>query len=124
MSITYSIPTENARLQAVVTQIDAGAGVGVIKIGTVGLASVLCTIPLSKPSGTVSGGVLTFTAPQTAAIASSGTAASARIEDSTGNIIASGLTVGTVAGFDLIISNAALLSGATLSLVSATITGG
>lgn len=109
---------------AVVTQIDAGAGFGVLRVGTVGMATTICAIPLAKPSGSAAGGVLTFVVPDSATVTASGVMAAASIEDSNGNIIASGLTVGTVAGFDLIVVSTTISAGNILSLVSATITGG
>lgn len=120
MSIIYSTATENARLQAVITQIGAA---GVLKVGTAGMGVLICTIPLANPAGTVAAKVLTLAVPQAAVIAIGGDMAAATIEDSVGNLIASGLTVGTVAGFDLITINTTVAAGDVLSLVSATITG-
>lgn len=123
MSIIYSTATQNARLQAVVTQIDAGASFGVLKIFDSGNV-LLCTIPLSKPSGTPAGGVLTFVVPDSATVAAGGTMAAADIEDSNGNVIASGLTVGTTAAFDIIAVTTTISAGNVLNLIQATITAG
>ena len=64
------------------------------------------TVQLSKPSGAVSGGVLTFVGTLLdPAAAGTGNITTATITDSNGVVMVSGLTVGTAAGFDIIISN-------------------
>ena len=124
MSIIYATNTLNARLNAVVSQIDAGSGPGTLKIGTSGMAQVLSTIPMAIPCGTVSGGVLTLTTPiADPLVAVTGTLASAEIEDSNGNLIASGLTVGLSSAFDIIMSSLSVTAGQNLSIISATIRG-
>jgi hypothetical protein len=60
MAVIYTTAVKNARMSAVVAQIDAGSTAGVLQIGTTGMASILAEIVLADPSGTVSGGVLTF----------------------------------------------------------------
>ena len=124
LSVTYNVNVRNSRLTAVVNAIDAGASNGVLTIGTTGMATVLATILLAKPSATVSGGVLTFSGlPRTDAAAdNSGTAAAAQIADSNGTVVVSGLTVGT-SGADIIISSVTITLGDIVSLVTATITG-
>ena len=93
-------------------------------MGTSGMAQVLSTIPMAIPCGTVSGGVLTLTTPiADPLVAVTGTLASAEIEDSNGNLIASGLTIGLSSAFDIIMSSLSVTAGQNLSIISATITG-
>lgn len=120
MAIVYSTAVKNARLSAVVTQIGT---TGVLEIGTTGMATVLATIPLANPAGTVSGGVLTFTMPQSDASAdNSGTAAAARIRTASGGTdIITGLTVGLSAS-DVILDSVNITAGQTVTINSASIT--
>lgn len=124
MSVTYSATLKDTRLTAVVTEIDAGVGAGYIEICSAAYAAVLATITLNDPCGSVSGGVLTFDVtpqPEDAAADATGTAAIARIKDSAGNIVVSGLTVGTT-GTDIIVTSTAFVLGDTITLTAATIT--
>lgn len=125
MSVNYNVPTLNARLQSVVSQIDAGPSNGVLRLLDP-LSNVLSSLPLAKPSGTVTGGIMTFNglALVDPAAARSGTAATARIEDSNGNVIISGLTVSGLAGTDIVLApTAAILAGQTISITNAQIIG-
>ena len=127
MTVNYNQATINGRLNVVVTNIDAGPSFGVMRIlggpnlplQTVGL------INLKKPSGTVSGGVLTFSGlPLAAPLTLIGTnITAADIEDSTGLIVASGLTVGNSTASDIVMNTTLVSSGQTITLISATITG-
>lgn len=122
MAITYSTATKTARMQAVADRIDLGAGAGVLKIGTTGMGTTLASIALSDPCGTVSGLVLTFTTPRSNTSAdATGTAAEARIEDSTGTAVITGLTVGT-SGTDIVLDSTSITTGQTVTITSATIT--
>jgi hypothetical protein len=125
MSITYNTATLNARLTQVINNIDAGPGSGVLRLGTSGMALILSSITLAKPSGTVAGGVLTFSGTPLAdpSAANSGSLANARIEDSTGVVVASGLTIGTSSAFDIVMTSTTVIAGQSISLTSATITG-
>lgn len=124
MAVTYSTAAKTARLNAVIAQIDAGAGPGTLEIGTAGMASVLAVLTLADPCGTVAGDVLTFDfdpdISDTSADAT-GTAAAARIKDSNGTVIISGLTVGTSAA-DIILDSVSITAGQTVTLTSGTIT--
>jgi hypothetical protein len=123
MAIIYTTAVKNARMSAVVDQIDAGSAAGVLQIGTTGMASILAEIVLADPSGTVSGGVLTFSGfPRSDTSANNtGTAASARIRDSDGVDIITGLTVGTAAT-DIILDNTSINAGQAVTITSASIT--
>lgn len=123
MAVTYSNTAKTNRMTAVRDTIDAGAGTGVLQIGTTGMATVLAEITLNDPSGTVSGSVLTlsgFPKSDTSANAT-GTAAAARIRDSSGNDVITGLTGGTSAT-DIILDNTSINSGQTVTINSASIT--
>ena len=124
MTVTYSTATKQARLEAVITKIDAGAGPGTLEIGTTGMASVLAILTLADPCGTASGATLTFDfdpdISDTSANAT-GTAAEARIKDSDGNVIISGLTVGT-SGTDIVLDSTSITTGQTVTLTTGTIT--
>lgn len=121
MSVVYSTATKTARMTAVRDQIDAGSGAGVLQIGTTGMATVLAEITLNDPSGTISGAVLTlsgFPKSDTSANAT-GTAAAARIRDSAGNDVLTGLTVGLSAA-DIILDSVNFTAGQTVTINSAT----
>lgn len=123
MAVTYSATAKTNRMTAVRDTIDGGAGAGVLQIGTTGMATVLAEFTLNDPSGTVSGDVLSlsgFPKSDTSANAT-GTAAAARIRDSSGNDVVTGLTVGT-SGTDIILDSTSITSGQTVTLNSFSIT--
>jgi hypothetical protein len=120
MAVNYTTAVKNSRMSAVVTAIGS---TGVLEIGTTGMATILATVPLANPAGTVTSGVLTFTMPQSDASADgSGTAAAARIRTATGGTdIVTGLTVG-VSGADIIVDSVNFTAGQQFTVQSATIT--
>jgi hypothetical protein len=121
MAVTYTTAVKNARLNAVTTAIGT---TGVLEIGNAGMALVLATIPLANPAApAASGGVLTFTMPQSDTTAdNTGTAAAARIRTATaGTDIVTGLTVGT-SGSDINLDSTSITAGQTVTITSATIT--
>ncbi|MEI6478565.1 MAG: hypothetical protein WCO52_06275 [bacterium] len=123
MGVIYASTVRTSRMNAVETALDAGAGAAYLEIGDAGFATVLVTFTLSDPAGTVSGDVLTGNSmPKSATAGNSGTAAGARLKDSTGTVVASGLTVGTV-GTNVIISpSTTITSGQSCSLTALTLT--
>jgi hypothetical protein len=124
MAIVYTTAVKNARLDAVTAQIDAGSAAGVLQIGTTSMATILAEITLNDPSAAAaSGGVLTFSGfPKSDTSANNtGTAAEARIRDSNGTNIITGLTVGTSAS-DINLDSVSITSGQTVTITSATIT--
>lgn len=122
MGIIYAAALRTARLTAVRDALDAGSGPGTLEIGTSAMGTVLAILTLSDPCGTVSGDVLTFSAiTQDSSADASGTAAAARIKDSSGNIVISGLTVGTSAA-DIILSSTSITAGQVVPMTSATLT--
>ncbi|MFN3983117.1 MAG: hypothetical protein ACK4SA_22290 [Caldilinea sp.] len=121
MPVTYPDAVKVARMNAVVT---AAGPTAVLEIGTAGMATVLATIALANPIGTVAGaGVLTLTMPRSDTSAdASGTAAAARIRTATGGTdIITGLTVGTT-GSDINLDSVNITAGQTVTINSATIT--
>lgn len=121
MAVTYTTAVKNTRLNAVTTAIGT---TGVLEIGTTGMGTVLATIPLANPAApAASGGVLSFTMPQSDTSAdATGTAAAARIRTATGGTdIVTGLTVGTSAA-DIILDSVSITAGQTVTITSATIT--
>lgn len=124
MPVVYSTTVKNSRLTVVRDAIDAGSAAGVLEIGTSGMGTVLATIPLADPCGSVSAGVLTLSTPVSDTNAdATGTAAEARIKDSDGTTIISGLTVGTT-GANINLSSVGITAGDTVSITSAAITHG
>lgn len=125
MSVNYPTTLINTRLQDVVTAIGAGGSAGLLKLlDSVG--TTLSSMQLAQPCGTVSGGVLSFGGLSLIdpAASTSGTAAAARIEDSTGSTVISGLTVGISSAFDIVLSpSAVIVAGQTIAITQATITG-
>ena len=121
MAVVYTVAVKNARLSAVVTQIGT---TGVLEIGTTGMATILATINLGNPAGTVTSGVLTFSGfPRSDTSAdNSGTAAAARIRTASGGTdIVTGLTVG-LSGTDIILDSVDITAGQTVTINSASIT--
>jgi hypothetical protein len=123
MTVSYVTSLKTTRMVAVINAIDANASPGFIEIGNTGMAAVLCTITLQKPSFSESSGVITMLGTPISANGSlAGTAAAARIKDGGGNIVATGLTVGATSGFDIVLSSTAVSVGQPVTLNSMTIT--
>lgn len=122
MAIIYTTAIKNSRMTVVRDAIDAGTGPGILQIGTTGMATVLAEIVLDDPSGTVSAGTLSFSGfPKTDSSANaSGTAAVARIRDSSGNDVITGLTVG-LASADIILDSVSITAGQQVTINNASI---
>ncbi len=119
--MNYPSNVKAARMTAVRDLIDAGAGAGKLEIGTAGMATVLVTVTLNDPSGTISGDLLTLSGfPKSPTASAAGTAAAARIRDSNNVDVITGLTVGT-SGTDVILDNTSIANGQTVQINSATI---
>jgi hypothetical protein len=122
MAISYAAALQTTRMNAVVTAIDVNASPATMEIGTAAMAAVLVIITLADPSFTVSGAVATMAgAPKSGTATGTGTAAAARIKDGGGNIIVSGLTVGTSAT-DVILASTAIATSQTVTITSGSIT--
>lgn len=125
MSVVYNTTLKNTRMTDVVTSIGT---TGFLNIYTAGLATLLATIPLANPAGTVTGGVLTFSGtPLTESSANAtGTAAAATVSTltgGTGTVVISGLTVSSSSG-DIVLSSTNIVSGQPVTITSASITHG
>ena len=114
-------------MQGVADTIDSGGqGYLILYAGT----TVVSTIQLASPCGTVGGGVLTFGGQLLdPAAANSGTVDQGAVTDGAGNMVITGLTVGIPGstGVDIVISNGLnstyITAGQTVELLSAQITG-
>lgn len=121
MAVNYATTVKTTRMQAVRDAIDAGVGAGTIEICSAAYAAVLVTFTFSDPASSVATDTLTFLSlPKNANAGNTGTAAIARIKDSTGTVVCQGLSVGT-SGTDIIISSTSITSGLGYSLTAGTI---
>lgn len=125
MAINYSTAVKVTRMTATRDAIDGGPAAGKINIYTAAYASLLVSINLADPCGTVGGaGVLTLAGmPKSGVGGNPGNAAIARILDSADTVVAEGLTVGTV-GTDIIIDNVNIAVGQTVNITAGVITHG
>lgn len=125
MSVVYNTTLKNTRMSDVVTAIGS---TGYLNIYTAGLGTLLASVALANPAGTVTGGVLSFSGtPLTESSANaSGTAAAATVTtaaNGTGTVVISGLTVGT-GGTDIVLSSTNIVAGQPFTITSASITHG
>lgn len=122
MALNYSTAVKNSRLTAVSTAIGTA---GKLVIGTSALSGatgVLAEIPFANPAFNVSAGAMTVNSlPRTVVATGVGVAAKAEFRDSTGVVIASGLTVG-LSGTDVIINATSISVGQTVQCTVGTIT--
>jgi len=125
MAVNYRTSLKTTRLTDVITDIDSGPGAGFIEIGTTAFGSILATITLADPCGTVTTDVLTFSSmPRTDSSAdNTGTAAVARIKNSSGTVIVDGLTVST-SGANINLNTVSIVAAAAVEITSGTITHG
>lgn len=124
MAVIYAAALRTTRMTDVVNAIDAGVGAGKLKIGTASMASVLATLTLADPCGSVSGDVLTLDFDPDISDSSAdntGTAAAATITDSADNVIVSGLTVGT-SGTNIVLDSTSITAGQTVTITAGTLT--
>lgn len=126
MSVNYPVSIINTRLQDVATAIDAGGANGVMRLLD-NTGNILSSLALARPAATVSAGTLTFNGMplNDPAAANSGNAAFSRVEDSTGFVVISGLTVGGVStSFDIgLAPSNAITAGQTVAITAASIQG-
>jgi hypothetical protein len=114
-------------LAVVLAAIDGGSSNGIIKLMAGGMT--VSTVTLRKPSGSISGGVLTFFTPITdpAAVAT-GSITTGTVTNSAGDNVATDLSAGAPgSGADITIFNGIgsvlISSGQSVSVLSAQITG-
>ena len=124
MAVDYRASLKTTRMNAVLTDIDSGVGAAFIEICSAAYASVLATITLADPCGTVATDTLTFTMPRSDTAAdATGTAAVARIKESAGTVIVNNLTVGT-SGANINLNSLSITVGGTVTLNSGTLVHG
>lgn len=121
-AVNYAAALKATRMQAVLDAIDINASPATLEI-TTAASAVLAVITLGDPSFSRSAAVLTLLGvPRSDTSAdATGTAALARIKDGGGNIIVSGLTVGT-SGTDVIVASTSITAGQTVTVTAGTIT--
>lgn len=134
MTIHIAAAVRTDRAQAVLDAIDAGTGPGKLRIygdtqatnadTAVGAQTLLLELTFNDPAGTVSGSVLTLDVDPAISDDSldTDTATWGRILDSDNNVILDGSVTGTGGGGDIIISDASLETGQTVTVVSGTLT--
>ena len=124
MAVDYRASLKTTRMNAVLTDIDSGVGAAFIEICSAAYATVLATITLADPCGTVAADTLTFTMPRSDTAAdATGTAAVARIKESAGTVIVNNLTVGT-SGANINLNSLSITVGGTVTLNSGTLVHG
>ena len=123
MGVIYAASLRETRMLDVATAINAGGGAAYLEVGDLGFVKTLATFTLSFPASVVAGDVLTaLSMPKSATASDTGTASEARLKDSGGTVVVSGLTVGTV-GTNVIISpSTSITLGQSCSLTALTIT--
>jgi len=123
MAVNYAAALKSSRMQAVIAAIDAGPGPGTLEICTAAFAAVLAVIPLADPSFTEAGGVITLAGVPRSdnAADAAGTAAVARIKDSTGAVVVDNLTVGVGTG-DIQLNSVTISVGQAVTITGGTIT--
>jgi hypothetical protein len=122
MAVSYNAALKSARMAAVIAAVDAGAGPGTLEICSFGYATVLASIALADPSFVESSGIITMAGvPRSDSSAdNTGTAALARIKDSNGNVVVSGLTVDVSTG-DIQLDSTAVTAGEAVTITGGTI---
>lgn len=105
MTVTYSQTAINFRLNGVVSAIDDGGTNGFLYLYANN--SIVSTISLAYPAGTVNGGILTFGGTLLdPSAAGTGLVTAGVIADSNGNVMISGMTVGIpLSGAQILINN-------------------
>jgi hypothetical protein len=119
MAVTYSTAAKTARMEAINDLVPAGK----IKIYTTGQGTLLATFTMPNPAGTTASGVWTIDMDPDLSTtgAADGTAAVATITDSSDTEVITGLTVGT-GSEDIVLDNASITTGQTVTLATGTIT--
>lgn len=132
MAIGISVAVRNARLQAVLDEIDAGSAGGYIEFydgtqpvtgGTV--TTLLGTVTFATTAGTITGGVLTFdTITDDTSADATGTVTWCRFYDSDANHILDGDCGNTASTALVKFDNPALVAGGTIHIASGILTEG
>ena len=125
MAVNYIAALQTSRMTAVINAIDVGTA-GTLEIATAAYASILATIALQKPSFSVGGTppnckITMLGVTLSATAGNTGTAAVARIKDSSANVVINNLSVGTSAT-DIVLNSTSITSGQTVSITAGSIT--
>lgn len=126
MAVTYSTALKNKRMSAVGVLVDGTDGPGRLELGPAGMGSVLVTITLATTSisGSATAGAVVFAGfPKTGTSVDAGTLGAARIVDSAGTVIISGLSV-SAANCEVIVDNTSVVTSQLVVISSITITHG
>ena len=132
MAVGYSTAVRSARMTAVLNAIDAGSGPGTITVydgtrpatgASITTQTALVVGTLSDPCGTVTNGVITFSAITWADVIADGTATWARVRDSDDNFVLD-MSAGDIGTEDLVFNSAALVTGSPIEDNGATLTEG
>lgn len=123
MALTHSSAVRSDLAAKILSDIDAQSNAGKLKVrdsGNVILVTLLLgSTPGTKPSGAVSGAVLTFSAVTTVNCSTAGTAANFIITDGSDTTIFTGTVSSTLAGTgDLQFSNTSFAVGDPISITS------
>lgn len=132
MALGFPTALRSSRATAIRDAIDAGAGAGKVRIynatrpATGGTATtLLAELTLSDPSGTITNGVLTFSAiTSDSAADATGTAAWFRIVDSTNATVVDGDVTATGGGGELQFASVTFTAGQQINITSFAITEG
>lgn len=132
MPLRLSDAARNAKVNACVGLLDAGAGAGTIKIytgaqpatpATAASGTLLATVTLADPAfGAASGGSASLGDPASVNAAATGTAGWARFADSNGNVVFDGHVTVTGGGGVIELSSTSLTSGAPVDITGGTYT--
>lgn len=122
MALGFATTLRTARASQIVAAIDAGAGAGKLRLyngtrpATGGaVTTLLAELTFSDPCGTVTNGVLTFSAITSDASAdTTGTATWFRIVDSTGAFVLDGTITVTGGGGDITMTSTSIQAGVTV----------
>lgn len=126
MALGFATTLRTARASQIVAAIDAGAGAGKLRLyngtrpATGGaVTTLLAELTFSDPCGTVTNGVLTFSAITSDAMAdNTGTATWFRIVDSTGAFVLDGTITVTGGGGDITMTSTSIQAGVTVDATS------
>lgn len=126
MALGFATTLRTARASQIVAAIDAGAGAGKLRLyngtrpATGGaVTTLLAELTFSDPCGTVTSGVLTFSAITSDASAdNTGTATWFRIVDSTGAFVLDGTITVTGGGGDITMTSTSIQAGVTVDATS------
>ena len=125
MAVVYSLTLRTNRLSLVLSAIDGGVTNGWLRLLDI-FGNVLSSLQLARPCGVITSGVLVFSGMSLVdpAAAATGSAVGARVEDGSGNVIISGLTVGGTGSGDIAMAPSNFITaGQSVAITSATITG-